>query len=106
MSICSFEIFALYCFYTNYNCVHKNFTHLNSNAQFVVPNLCPVAPPDEPAYYTGRTNQTFYTNSTMGCANGYMAASNGYPVYYCSPDNDSIGFYSQVSGDCIRTQFR
>ena len=41
----------------------------------------------------------------MGCAQGYMAASDGYPVYYCSPDNNSIGYYTLVSGDCIRRQF-
>ena len=70
----------------------------------MITNYCPVSPPGEPAYYTGSTNQTIYTYSTMGCALGYQAVSTGYPVYYCGPYNASNGIYTQVSGDCTSTR--
>ena len=69
----------------------------------VIMNYCPVSPPGEPTYYTGSTNQTIDTYSTMGCALGYQAASDGYPVYYCGSDTATNGVYSLISGDCLRT---
>ena len=71
----------------------------------MIPDYCPVPPLGEPVYYTGSTNQTIYTYSTMGCELGYKADSTGYPVYYCGPVSATNGNYTQVSGDCIRTGF-
>ena len=67
----------------------------------MIPNYCPVSPPGEPAYYTGSTNRTIYTFTTMGCALGYQADTTGYPVYYCGPNNATSGVYTLISGDCV-----
>ena len=64
-------------------------------------NYCPAWPSDAPSYFTGNINRLVNAITTISCAAGYVASSNGPPTYQCVADSASSGKWQLLGGGCV-----